>query len=280
MVLFPNSKINLGLHVAGKRPDGFHDLETVFYPIPLRDAAEITTCTGKKDHPGFELIITGTNIPGDPTTNLCTKAWQLIKNDFPTIPAVRMHLHKAIPVGAGLGGGSSDGAFTLVLLNEELKLNLATEKLLDYALQLGSDCPFFVLNRPCYATGRGEIMEEINVGLGDHHFVIINPEIHISTADAFRGISVPEKKTSSLKEIIAQPVSTWKNNLLNEFEEPLFKKYPLLKEIKRNLYASGAEYASLTGTGSSIYGIFHNSKKTANLLAGEKYRVYILNQSH
>lgn len=280
MVLFPNCKINLGLLVAGKRPDGYHDLETIFYPVPLRDAAEIITCSSKKDHPGFELTITGTDIPGDPSTNLCTKAWQLIKNDFPQIPAVRIHLHKAIPIGAGLGGGSSDGAFTLILLNEKLKLNLTTEKLLNYALQLGSDCPFFILNKPCYATGRGEVMEEISVGLEEYQFVIINPEIHISTADAFRGLSASEKELSSLKKIIAHPVNTWKDNLLNEFEDPIFKKFPVLKDIKQMLYDSGADYASMSGTGSSIYGIFHNSKKTANLLAGEKFRVYILNQSH
>ena len=279
MVLFPNCKINLGLRVTGKRPDGYHDLETVFYPIPLRDAAEITTYPPKKDHEAFELTITGTDIPGDISSNLCTKAWQLIKNDFPGIPAVRMHLHKAIPVGGGLGGGSSDGAFTLILLNEELKLNLTTEQLFAYALTLGSDCPFFILNRPCYATGRGEIMEDAVVNLSDHYFVIVHPGIHISTAEAFSGV-VPSKKQPSLKEIVAQPVDSWKGNLVNQFEEAAFSRHPELKKIKDQLYKSGAIYASMTGTGSSIYGIFHNSKKTANLLASEKFRVYILKQSH
>ena len=279
MVLFPNCKINLGLRVTGKRPDGYHDLETVFYPIPLREAAEITTYPPKKDHEAFELTITGTDIPGDISSNLCTKAWQLIKNDFPGIPAVRMHLHKAIPVGGGLGGGSSDGAFTLILLNEELKLNLTTEQLLAYALSLGSDCPFFILNRPCYATGRGEIMEDAVVNLSDHYFVIVHPGIHISTAEAFSGV-VPSKKQPSLKEIVAQPVDSWKGNLVNQFEEAAFSRHPELKKIKDQLYKSGAIYASMTGTGSSIYGIFHNSKKTANLLASEKFRVYILKQSH
>jgi 4-diphosphocytidyl-2-C-methyl-D-erythritol kinase len=280
LVLFPNCKINLGLRVTARRPDYYHDLETIFYPVPLRDAAEITTFSAKKEHTGFELTITGLEIPGETSSNLCTKAWQLIKKDFPDIPAVRMHLHKAIPIGAGLGGGSSDGAFTLILLNEELKLNLTTEKLLAYALRLGSDCPFFILNKPCYATGRGEILEEIEIDLSGHHFVIVNPGIHISTAEAFSDIVISPESKTSLKEIIMQPVATWKNFLVNEFEEPVFRKYPELKEIKEKFYKSGAVYASMTGTGSSIYGIFHNSKKTANLLAGEKYRVHILNQSH
>jgi 4-diphosphocytidyl-2-C-methyl-D-erythritol kinase len=280
LVLFPNCKINLGLRVTGKRPDGYHDLETIFFPLPLRDAAEITTVSAKQENDGFRLTATGTEIPGDITSNLCTKAWQLIKKDFPGLPVVRMHLHKAIPIGGGLGGGSSDGAFTLILLNEELKLNLTTEKLLSYALQLGSDCPFFIINKPCYATGRGEIMEEINIDLSGHHFVIINPGIHVSTREAFSDVVISEKANPSLKEIIAQPLSSWKHSLVNEFEGPVFRKHPELKVIKDKLYESGAAYASMTGTGSCLYGIFHNSKKTANLLAGEKFRVHILNQSH
>jgi 4-diphosphocytidyl-2-C-methyl-D-erythritol kinase len=280
LVLFPNCKINLGLRVTGKRPDGYHDLETIFYPVQLRDAAEITRQGPKGKRNGFTLTVTGTEIPGDISSNLCTKAWQLIKNDFPGIPAVRMHLHKAIPIGSGLGGGSADGAFTLILLNEELKLNLTTEKLLAYALQLGSDCPFFIINKPCYATGRGEVMEEIEVDLSDHHFVIVNPGIHISTAEAFNGIYISTGGKQPLKEIIAQPLDSWKHSLVNEFEAPVFAKHPELKQIKEKLYGSGARYASMTGTGSSIFGIFHNSKKTANLLAGEKFRVHILNQAH
>jgi 4-diphosphocytidyl-2-C-methyl-D-erythritol kinase len=279
LVLFPNCKINLGLRVTGKRADSYHDLETIFYPVPLRDAAEITTYPAKKADEAFELTITGIEIPGGVSSNLCTRAWQLIKKDFPDIPAVRMHLHKAIPVGGGLGGGSSDGAFTLILLNEELKLKLTTEKLLAYALQLGSDCPFFILNRPCYATGRGEIMEEVSIELSDHYFVIVNAGIHISTAEAFSSV-VPSIKQPPLKEIIGQPISSWKDTLVNQFEEEAFTRHPELKKIKEQLYESGAAYASMTGTGSTIYGIFHNSKKTANLLAGEKFGVYILNQCH
>ena len=266
--------------MAGKRADGYHDLETVFYPVPLKDAAEITTIPPRKDHPEFDLTLTGTQIPGELSNNLCTKAWQLIRNDFPAIPAVRMHLHKAIPIGGGLGGGSSDGAITLILLNEELKLNLSTEKLLDYALKLGSDCPFFILNKPCYATGRGEKMEEIHVPLSGYHFVIVDPDIHISTAEAFRDLTVNTNQTSSIREIVTTSPDTWKGKLVNQFEEPVFRKHPELESIKQKLYDSGATYASMTGTGSCIYGIFHNSKKTANLLAGEKFRIYTLTHSH
>lgn len=281
MVLFPNCKINLGLRVTGKRPDGYHDLETIFFPVPLRDAAEIITFPSRKEHiEPFELTVTGIAVPGEPSSNLCTKAWQLIKNDFPEIPSVRMHLHKSIPIGGGLGGGSSDGAFTLMLLNEELKLGLNTKKLMDYALKLGSDCPFFILNKPCFATGRGEIMEEINVDLAGYYFVVINPGIHISTAEAFSTLTEFGHSSGSLKNIIAAPINTWKENLVNDFEEPLFKKHPLLKEIRDQLYEAGATYASMTGTGSSVYGIFFNSKKTGNLPAGEKIKVYILKPSH
>lgn len=281
MVLFPNSKINLGLRVTGKRPDGYHDLETIFYPLPLRDALEVTTCPVVKESTSpFDLTITGSSIPGDPATNLCRKAWELLKNRFPSMPPVRMHLHKTIPTGGGLGGGSSDGAFTLQLLNEELKLNLTTETLLDYALSLGSDCPFFIHNRPCYATGRGEKMEDIIVDLSGYYFVVIHPGIHVDTGDTFKSLDNVGAASGepSLKNIISQPVSNWKNTLINEFEEPVFKKHPGIKNIKQQLYDAGAEYAAMTGTGSSVFGIFHNSKKTGNLKTSDNFKVYTLNQ--
>jgi 4-diphosphocytidyl-2-C-methyl-D-erythritol kinase len=281
LVLFPNCKINLGLRVTGKRADGYHNLETIFHPVPLRDAAEIVACSPKKENTEpFGLIVTGTAIPGAPASNLCTKAWQLVKNDFPGIPSVRMHLHKAIPIGGGLGGGSSDGAFTLILLNEVLKLGLTTDKLMAYALMLGSDCPFFILNKPCYATGRGELMEEINVNLDEYYFVVINPGIHISTAETFTNLKAFSSSSESLKEIISEPVNTWKEKLVNDFEHPVFEKHPSLKAIRDQLYDAGAAYASMSGTGSSIYGIFHNSKKAGNLPSGENISVYTLNQSH
>jgi 4-diphosphocytidyl-2-C-methyl-D-erythritol kinase len=282
LVLFPNCKVNLGLHVLDKRADGYHNLETVFYPLSLCDAAEITTCPPKKEkRESFELTVTGAAIPGDLSSNLCTKAWKLIKKNFPDIPHVRMHLHKAIPVGAGLGGGSSDGAYTLMLLNEELKLNIPYDGLVKYALELGSDCPFFILNKPCYASGRGEIMEQVSINLSEYYFVIVRPELHISTAEAFNELTEKrDRKPDSILDVIKEPVTSWKGQLINDFEEPLFAKYPELKEIKQGLYAAGAEYASMTGTGSSVYGIFHNSKKSGNLSYGEKYQLYTLNQSH
>lgn len=280
MVLFPNSKINLGLRVTGKRADGYHDIETIFYPIPLRDALELTTGHTGKTPSAFDLTITGTAIPGDVSANLCKKAWDLIKEDFPEIPPVRMHLHKAIPMGAGLGGGSSDGAAALQLLNEELKLDIGTEQLLRYALKLGSDCPFFILNRPSYATGRGEEMETVNADLSGYYFVIVEPGIHVNTGETFRALekfSLPGE-SEALKEIISRPVQEWKDRLKNDFEEPVFEKHPHLKEIRQQLYRAGAVYAAMTGTGSCIYGIFRNSKKTGNLKLSDTYRVHTLKQ--
>lgn len=282
MVLFPNCKVNLGLRVTGKRPDGFHDLETVFYPVALRDALELTTSTVVKENTSpFDFAITGIPIPGDPATNLCKKAWELIKADFPGIAPVRMHLHKAIPAGAGLGGGSSDGATTLQLLNEEFNLQLTTGQLVRYALTLGSDCPFFILNKACYATGRGEKMEEIAVSLEGYYFVIVHAGIHVNTGETFKALerfSVPDDN-NSLKKIVARPVSEWKGKLLNDFEVPVFRKYPELQQIKEQLYDAGAVYAAMTGTGSTVYGIFHNSKKTGNLKLNDSYKVYTVNQT-
>lgn len=266
--------------MAAKRPDGYHDLETIFYPIPLRDALEITTHRGKKDSAPFDLTVTGTDIPGDPASNLCRKAWELIKTDYPDVPAVKMHLHKAIPMGAGLGGGSSDGAFALIALNKELQLGISESKLAEYALQLGSDCPFFILNKPCYAIGRGEIMEPLTLDLGAFYFVVVNPGIHLDTGEAFRALQGFAKGGPSLKELVSQPVQTWKDNLVNDFEKGVFAKHPEIEEIKQMLYEAGAEYASMTGTGSSVYGIFPKSKKAENLKTSANFSVFILNQEH
>lgn len=279
MILFPNSKINLGLRITGKRTDGYHDIETVFYPIDLRDAAELTRA-GKDARQEFELIITGLNVPGETTGNLCHKAWGLIKKDFPEIGPLRLHLLKAIPVGAGLGGGSSDGAHTLLLMNQELGLNLTDEKLIAYALNLGSDCPFFILNKPCLAEGRGEKMKELQVDLSDHYFVLVDPEVHISSAWAFERIilnkTIPREP---LSEIITRPVEAWKHNLINEFEAPVFAEYETLKIIKEELYAAGASYASLTGTGSCVYGIFPRHSCADLRTLADQYKMYNLKQN-
>lgn len=284
MILFPNCKINLGLHITRKRPDGYHDLETVFYPLPLRDAVEIVSnqefragntaapiYAGQPD--GMELVLSGLPVKGAPADNLCVKAWHLLKKDFPQLPPVQLHLHKAIPMGAGLGGGSSDAAFTLHLLNNKFKLGIPAEKLLDYALELGSDCPFFIINQPCIATGRGELLQSIPLDLSAWSFLLVYPEVHINTGWAFEQITaaVPEKPIS---EVISQPVSSWKDSLINDFEAPVCRLHPALGHIKEALYASGAVYASMTGSGSSFYGIFPTGKVPSSLFPA--YKCYTL----
>ncbi len=253
MVLFPNSKINLGLHIIRKRPDGYHDLETVFYPLAIQDGLEVIKNDNTKED--IRISFSGIPINGKNEDNSSFKAYWLLKKDFPQLPAVMIHLHKTIPAGSGLGGGSADGAFTLRLLNQKFALGLPTEHLLDYALQLGSDCPFFIINKPCFATGRGEFLEPISIDLSTHKFVIANPGIHVSTAEAFSLLN-PSLPSKSIKEIVQQPIETWKTDLRNDFEESVFKKYPAIGTIKAKMYESGAVYSSMTGSGSAVYGIF------------------------
>lgn len=255
MIVFPNCKINLGLRILRKRSDGYHDLETVFYPLPITDILEIIR------YPVYQKIFTvplsksGFVIDGDPSENLCVKAFKLLKRDFPRLPNVQMHLHKSIPAGAGLGGGSADGAFTLQVLNKEFELGLSVEELQHYALKLGSDCPFFIVNKPCYASGRGEILEPVELDLSAYNLVIVNPGISINTGRAFLHIrpAIPE---ISIKEIIKQPLERWKDELVNDFESWVFKSYPSIVEIKDQLYVDGALYASMSGSGSTVFGIF------------------------
>ncbi len=260
MIVFPNCKINLGLHILNKREDGFHNLETVFYPVPLRDALE---AIGRSRDNGIEFTQSGLKIEGAPENNLCTKAYHLLKKDFPTLPSIQMHLLKAIPIGAGLGGGSSDGAFALKLLNEKFQLGLSTQQLTDYALQLGSDCPFFILNKPCYATGRGEFLETVELDLSAYRFAIVNPGIHVNTGWAFDQLRIwsDHEAWADLRAIIQQPINTWKEQLINDFEEPVCKQYPEIASIKQQLYKAGALYASLTGSGSTVFGIFSKELK-------------------
>ncbi|MGN6601026.1 MAG: 4-(cytidine 5'-diphospho)-2-C-methyl-D-erythritol kinase [Ginsengibacter sp.] len=249
MVTFPNCKINFGLNILRKREDGFHDLETVFYPLPFHDILEIVTSNSST-----ELINTGIS-GGNEKDNLCLKAYQLLQKDFPDLPTIKIHLHKTIPVGAGLGGGSSDAAFMLKLLNEKFDLNLSQEHLLGYTSQLGSDCPFFLVNEPVIAQGVGEKMERIPLSLSSYKLLLINPGIHISTKKLFQKItpSLPEK---SISQIISQPIETWKNELKNDFEPIVFRMHPEVEKIKKLLYEYNAGYASMTGSGSSVFGIF------------------------
>lgn len=252
MVSFPNAKINLGLNIIRKRRDGYHDLETVFCSVDLKDALEVIQSTETNFH------LSGLPVNGNHNDNLCLKAYRLLKKDFPDLPYLNIYLHKAIPMGAGLGGGSSDGAFMLYILNKKFQLNLSQEQLINYALQIGSDCPFFIINKPCFATGRGEVLTPLEVDLSAYKIVLINPGIHVSTKEAFSNLvpSIPQK---SIRQIITQPISTWKNELVNDFEINVFKLFPEIKEIKAILYNSQAVYASMTGSGSTVFGIFEGN---------------------
>ena len=257
MICFPTCKVNLGLRITQKREDGFHALETVFFPLSLTDALEIIIADSNASTP-LKFTSSGLLINGSEADNLCCKAYWLLKKDFPNLPNIEMHLHKKIPMGAGLGGGSADGAFTLTLLNQLFSLQLPQQKLMDYALTLGSDCPFFILNSPAFATGRGEILTPTKVNLDNYTIVVVNPGIAISTKMAFSLIT-PAPPTSHIPDIINLPISEWKNELINDFEAPVFKQFPAIQQIKETLYSKGAEYASMTGTGSTVFGIFRSS---------------------
>jgi 4-diphosphocytidyl-2-C-methyl-D-erythritol kinase len=249
MILFPNCKINLGLNILQKRSDGFHDLETGFFPVRLFDILEILPSTR------FTFHHSGIPIPGRQETNLCIRAWNLIKKDYPFLPELEIWLHKHIPMGSGLGGGSSDATHMLKMINEVCSLDLSAIQLSSYALQLGSDCPFFLSNQPCLARGRGELLEPLTLDLANYVFLLIHGGIHIDTSWAFSRVSI-NRPSVGLKEILLGPVSSWKSHLVNDFEAPVMEEYPVLRKIKEKLYQAGALYASMTGSGSSFYGIF------------------------
>lgn len=248
MISFPNAKINLGLHITAKRKDGYHEIETCMVPIPLFDALEMIR--DKK----ATWNSSGLNIPGDPKDNLILKAEKLLRKDFPGLPNLNIHLHKNIPMGAGLGGGSADGAFALKLMNNLFDLHLDDFFLEEYAAQLGSDCPFFIENKPKIARGRGELLDPIELSLNGSYLVLINPGIHIGTKDAYAGVS-PGPPKVELEEILADP-SRWKAELVNDFEPSIFKNHPEIAEIKSKLYSAGAFYAAMSGSGSSVFGLF------------------------
>lgn len=254
MIVFPNCKINLGLNITKKRSDGYHNLETIFLPIHIQDILEIIPSQINKT----TLTQSGLIIDGATENNICIKAYHLLKKDFPNLLPIQIHLHKIIPMGAGLGGGSANGTYTLQLLNQIFNLQLTEQDVLNYALHLGSDCPFFIHNKPCYATGRGEKLQEIDLNLKDYKIYIINPGIHISTQWAFANIT-PNIPSTNLLSIIQQPIETWRDNLINDFEAPTIKGFPLIGAIKQELYYQGAIYASMTGSGSTLYGIFNKT---------------------
>lgn len=249
MIFFPPCKINLGLHVVSKRPDGYHNLETCFYPIPFTDILEIIPSTQ------FSFTSSGIDIPGDRNENLCVKAYHLLAKDF-KLPRVSIHVHKIIPAGAGLGGGSSDAAYTLRLLNEVFNLKLGADSLSMYASQLGSDCTFFTHNAPKLGTGRGEVLDDISVSLKGKFLLLVKPDVHVSTAEAYAGVH-PKQPLISLREILERKsMKDWKSILRNDFEESIFKKYPAIEALKQKLYSLGAVYASMSGSGASVFGIF------------------------
>jgi len=251
MLSFANAKINLGLLVTEKRDDGYHNIETVFYPIKLYDVVEITASDS------FSFRSDGLFIPqGGP--NLCEKAWQLLNADFELKP-VRIHLLKNIPIGAGLGGGSSDAAHVLKLIDQFYQLNLTTYQLQGYAAQLGADCPFFIENSPVYATGMGATFAPVELDLSKYRIIVIKPEIHISTAEAYQHI-IPQTPTIDIQHVLRLPIQEWKYHLTNDFELGLFQQYPLIEKIKHKLYKSGALYASMSGSGSAVFGIFEEEE--------------------
>src|SRR5690554_2946905 len=264
MLLFPNAKINLGLRITGKRKDGYHDIETCMFPIPLHDALEIILANKTS------FSFSGISIPGDAKDNLILKAYQLLKKDFNDLTPIAVHLHKAIPVGAGLGGGSADAAFALKLMNNLFDLILEDWFLEDYAAQLGSDCPFFIENTPKIATGRGEILSPIALDLTGKWLILVNPNLHIGTKEAYVGV-VPKKPTEDLREILAD-TSVWKDRLKNDFEDRIFQKYPLIQSIKESLYEQGAFYAAMSGSGSTVFGLFDQEPEMS--FSGKGYFVF------
>lgn len=251
MISFPPCKINLGLSVIFKRADGYHEIETCFYPIPWTDILEIIPSER------LEFTHSGLPIPGNSSENLCLKAYEVLKKDFDLKP-VKIHLHKIIPMGAGLGGGSSNAAHIFRLLNTIFNLSLSIDQLKKYAALLGSDCAFFIEDKPMIGTGRGEVLHEIPLKLKGKFIVIVKPDIHVSTAEAYAGVK-PKQNPKSVYEILTKTdLEAWKDILRNDFEESVFKKYPSIEEIKSKMYSQGAAYASMSGSGSAVYGIFQS----------------------
>ncbi|NJN27120.1 MAG: 4-(cytidine 5'-diphospho)-2-C-methyl-D-erythritol kinase [Cyclobacteriaceae bacterium] len=248
MLVFPNAKINLGLNIISRRPDGYHELETCFYPVMWQEALEITEAETLK------MTVTGIDVPGE-DDNIVLKAYHLLAKEH-QMPPVQIHLHKAIPIGAGLGGGSADAAFALKLLNSLFSLSLTDTQLMQAALKLGADCPFFVKNKAMLASGIGEQLTSTSLSLDGYYMVLVYPDIHISTREAYAGVH-PQKPQVGIKHIVEEtPISQWKTLLVNDFEKNLFEKYPVLAKIKTKLYDAGALYAAMSGSGSCIYGIF------------------------
>jgi 4-diphosphocytidyl-2-C-methyl-D-erythritol kinase len=257
MIVFPSAKINIGINITSRRADGYHNIETVFYPLPIYDALESL--------PGDELTFhsSGLEIPGRIEDNLCIKGYHLMSKDY-DLPPVNIHLLKHIPIGAGLGGGSANAAFFIKLINNLFDLKLTTDHMLNYARQLGADCAFFIENKPVFAFEKGDRFEDIQLDLSGYHIALIMPPAHVSTAEAYRGVK-PAPVEQSLKELIKLPVAEWKHRIKNDFEESVFKNHPIVRGVKAALYEAGAIYASMSGSGASVFGIFNKKPDLSEL---------------
>jgi 4-diphosphocytidyl-2-C-methyl-D-erythritol kinase len=264
MIVFPHAKINLGLHVTSKRSDGYHNIETVFYPIAWCDIMEILP--GEKHTSGIEVHLSGLPVQGKHADNLCVKAYYLLKNDYP-IPALKLYLHKQIPMGAGLGGGSSDAAAFIHAVNELCSLGMSVSEMQNYAKRLGADCAFFIEGNPVHAIGRGDEFTSVNVSLAGHFIYVVHPGIHVSTAEAYANV-VPEMPSVGIPGILANDVSTWKNKLTNDFERSVFSAHPAIATIKQKMYDAGAIYSCMSGSGSAVFGIFKEEPKALAEFAG------------
>ncbi|WBA41893.1 4-(cytidine 5'-diphospho)-2-C-methyl-D-erythritol kinase [Hymenobacter canadensis] len=269
MLVFPNAKLNLGLYITSQRPDGFRNLESVFVPLPWADALEVLPAPAGAD---TALTLTGLPIPSDPATNLCVRAYELLQADF-DLPPVQLHLHKVVPIGAGLGGGSADAAFALRALNEQFTLNLSAETLESYARRLGSDCAFFIRNKPVFAYEKGDVFEPVSLDLTGMACLVVYPGLHISTAEAYSRVQ-PRNPRHDLRTALSQPLNTWRDTVSNDFEDALTPFYPVLANIKQQLYDAGAVYASLSGSGSAVYGLFPGLELPPQLELPTEYQVW------
>ena len=260
MILYPNAKINIGLNVTEKRSDGYHNIETVFYPIGLSDVLSVEASETCSD---YSFSSSGIAIGGEPEDNLIVKAYRLLQSEY-EIPPIDISLVKQIPFGAGLGGGSADAAFMLKALNELFNLKISVKKLEKIASELGADCPVFIRNKPVFASGIGNVFTPVKLSLKDYFLLLVKPDIHVSTPEAY-SLVVPEKPQYSLLELIKNPISEWKKTIKNDFEKSVFASHPEIRKIKETMYGLGALYASMSGSGSSVYGIFETSPEEKNI---------------
>lgn len=279
MINFPIAKINLGLNVVSKREDGYHNLETVFYPVPIKDALEVYTMDDAfPSELRCDLKVTNIRIDSDEQRNLVVRAYNLIAADY-ILPRVHIHLYKNIPTRAGMGGGSSDCAYMIRLLNEQFSLGMSDERMMKYAAKLGADCAFFIRSCPAYAEGIGEKLVPIDLNLGEYKMLVVKPDISVSTKEAFSLIT-PKKPARNCLEVVRQPVETWKEELVNDFEYSVFAIHPEIGQIKQRMYDLGAVYAAMSGSGSSVFGLFRETPNWRSFVGGmDKVTVFSVDMS-